>query len=1006
MKKKGAPRRGAIQIPKQIGGEKKKMKKQCIVIPIAVLVLLAALSMPTMALYSGNGYAFPISTSTNGTINGEVYIGGGHGVEGTPYQPNTYYQNFSVPSGTVEWARLYVGVWGATEEYKGTLRVNYTNATGTYSLQDSNGNTVLTLAGVNDTNPEVWCTGHGVYWVYYNVTNTVTPGFINNVTASTNQIDPEFDGRMYGIVLIAVVNSTKPEVQYWINDGHWNLNYAASHNGNTTYFDGTVVDPAKKSATLHTVYLTGDPGDSDTLSFNGQLVASDAADGCGEDEWGNSWCYAFDIDSWDVTEHLSSSNNYATFNRGQDPYLHPVISVLTVKSPEWVFKRSYPNYAPNGMPDFNQTQDNWRNQTTNQWSFCGPTAVANCLWWFDSKYANQTGTPGDGWDNFSLVRDYNETPPPTPGPNWDDHAFDNVNDLNTGWPPAGAPPALPAFIPGSQPQPQPIPRWGELIERLAWYVNTDGIKTPQPWAGTTVSNMAQGINDWLNDTERDNMLYVHVEKAPNATWIKNEVVKCEDVILLLGFWEPEELKYLHNATIDPRYITDPRCIWWHELYPNYCNEYHCDSWIDTNKDGKLSPSDLIDFDGDPKKWYVEDVTITIAVTNETDVMYLEFEGGYDQINQAITNPVCTWWHEIYPTFCPSFHIVNWIDNGNGELDFCDYIQFDGDPRWWHVEEVGTDIIIGNHWVRVGGHYVTVAGVNYTADACMLAFSDPYFDNNVSGGGPGWSTPGHPTSYSPALHNNASYVSHDYYFVVNSSPSPGGVNCIKGYPISPYTIENFQGMNVPHEFIPNQSTYIPDHPIHTEIEYAIVVSPKPIPDLKITKAWVNWTDGVGSDCTIKYIIKNVGEFSARGNHSTHLYVNSQFKASDLVTYGLQPGASFERNFSYTWTYTPPSDDIAIFADYNNTVEETDENNWYVDWLSGTTNTTWECGDVNNDGTVDLGDVLDTFDRFMYNDRQLHEWAADANKDTIIDLGDVLDIFDHFMHGKDLNCWCEV
>ena len=64
----------------------------------------------------------------------------------------------------------------------------------------------------------------------------------------------------------------------------------------------------------------------------------------------------------------------------------------------------------------------------------------------------------------------------------------------------------------------------------------------------------------------------------------------------------------------------------------------------------------------------------------------------------------------------------------------------------------------------------------------------------------------------------------------------------------------------------------------------------------------------------------------------------------------------------------------------------------------------CGDVNCDKTVDMIDVLDTYDYFMYNVGQLHEWAADVNDDSTIDMIDVLDIYDHFMYGKDLNCRC--
>ena len=168
----------------------------------------------------------------------------------------------------------------------------------------------------------------------------------------------------------------------------------------------------------------------------------------------------------------------------------------------------------------------------------------------------------------------------------------------------------------------------------------------------------------------------------------------------------------------------------------------------------------------------------------------------------------------------------------------------------------------------------------------------------------------------------------------------------------------------------------------------------LPDMVITDTWVNWP----TNCTICYNLMNIGRTAAAG-HNTSLFVNDGMEALDYVDVSLASGESYIGCFNYTGTYTSPSDDIAICADYNNTVDETDEDN---NWL----NVTWKCGDANNDGMVDLGDVLDTFDRFMYNDRQLHEWAADVNKDSTIDLGDVLDTFDRFMYGKDLNCWCEV
>jgi len=44
---------------------------------------------------------------------------------------------------------------------------------------------------------------------------------------------------------------------------------------------------------------------------------------------------------------------------------------------EWYWKPDTLPQAPSGMPDFDQNQDAWV-------AYCGPTAVANCLWWFDA----------------------------------------------------------------------------------------------------------------------------------------------------------------------------------------------------------------------------------------------------------------------------------------------------------------------------------------------------------------------------------------------------------------------------------------------------------------------------------------------------------------------------------------------------------------------------------------------------------------------------------------------
>jgi len=208
----------------------------------------------------------------------------------------------------------------------------------------------------------------------------------------------------------------------------------------------------------------------------------------------------------------------------------------------WYWKPPYEDYAPNGMPDIDQKQDNWVKQETGQFSFCGPVAVANCFKWFDSKYNVPPGAPGDGVDMFPLVRDYLDNNPPLVG--FDDHDPWNVDHANTPWNPwvGGPPPTPQPFIPGPQ-QPGQVPSWGELVERLAWYFNTDGVQTGYcEFTGTNVMQMQEGIQMWLeSETFADgsslaDTLCEVTLKAPTFATVESLVEKSEDVILLLGFW--------------------------------------------------------------------------------------------------------------------------------------------------------------------------------------------------------------------------------------------------------------------------------------------------------------------------------------------------------------------------------------------------------------------------------------------------------------------------------------
>ncbi len=172
------------------------------------------------------------------------------------------------------------------------------------------------------------------------------------------------------------------------------------------------------------------------------------------------------------------------------------------------YKSPYVDYAPNGMPDFDQKQNSWYiglppNQ---QWTHCGPAALANCLWWFDSKFEPapldpRPFYPGPGNppanDGYPLVASYD----PTVG-GWDDHDTNNVMPL---------------------------------VDSLALYclTNTAG-------SGTNVFNLAAGASSWITNKGLGPYYIINVypvEMEFGFEFLRHQILSSQDVILLLGFWQ-------------------------------------------------------------------------------------------------------------------------------------------------------------------------------------------------------------------------------------------------------------------------------------------------------------------------------------------------------------------------------------------------------------------------------------------------------------------------------------
>ena len=261
----------------------------------AILLLALLLASPASAVYAMDGVA--LHTAVHGKHHGTVSVSGGHGLAPSPYS-----QSFTVPAGTVRYARLYVGVWGGTPEYTGTLETSLNGA----SLGSR------TMGGSADRNSQVYVSGYGVHWSAYDVTARVRAGANSAIATTAGDID----GRIYGMLLaVATEDSSAPEIEYWFAEGNENLNAAGKKDAAALSLGGGPLPSSVTAGRLHVAYLASTRGDGDRLLFNGKEIATDAA--------GASSGAYFDARSYDVSA-LSRDTATVGFGRGNANRLHPV----------------------------------------------------------------------------------------------------------------------------------------------------------------------------------------------------------------------------------------------------------------------------------------------------------------------------------------------------------------------------------------------------------------------------------------------------------------------------------------------------------------------------------------------------------------------------------------------------------------------------------------------------------------------------------------------------------
>ncbi|MEA1894450.1 MAG: DUF3344 domain-containing protein [Euryarchaeota archaeon] len=293
------------------------------IILYCTLIALMASIMPASADWNETGFPLEDHLASTGTVNGSVYVGGGHGKSGATTYDAPYTELFEVPPGDVKFARLYTG--GMFCSKTGATWLNMT------LNGESLGN--LTIEGLSDKNPNVYLypSGSGG-WISYDVTNMVVAGAVNNATLYGDAFY-DADGKklgygtkyIYGAVMVVVYEDPgKPMTQYWIREGcdylHEETTYSAEVKNATVTFPGANSSTCE-NATLYTGSCYGKDKYNETLWVNGELAACNIA--------GERDGYRFDINRTEITPHLKESGNYITYERGEGS-MNIVCSVLVL----------------------------------------------------------------------------------------------------------------------------------------------------------------------------------------------------------------------------------------------------------------------------------------------------------------------------------------------------------------------------------------------------------------------------------------------------------------------------------------------------------------------------------------------------------------------------------------------------------------------------------------------------------------------------------------------------
>ena len=310
---------------------------------VAIAVVIGMTGKAAQAGFSLSGYTPQVVESETGVPNAAasmqtVRLWGGSGWSSSLNDYMTVNTGFTLPScQDVNYARLYLEVWGGTSAYTAQVTV----------IVNGHALAPVSFGGTADTNPTfntsqsccVYGVGMGEWQLAFSGISSYlnTNGTANTITIQESDPTGNFDGRIYNATLAAVYQSPSinQSLDFYLAEGD---GYMRKPPANPTYGNA----PAQRSiafnglntanvtsATYMTLYTLGDAGQKDWQYFNGyQLGSNDVATG----QYGQ---YGPDLTSFDVTNDLATNSTavYSVNDPSGETSLVAGIGLLEVVHP-------------------------------------------------------------------------------------------------------------------------------------------------------------------------------------------------------------------------------------------------------------------------------------------------------------------------------------------------------------------------------------------------------------------------------------------------------------------------------------------------------------------------------------------------------------------------------------------------------------------------------------------------------------------------------------------------